>query len=176
MDTLQDRDCVPDAAKLFFAGRLASQTRNTEGLEAILRDYFHIPAEVHPFAGRWFNLPEDSVCQLGRSPESGCLGVNAIVGTSFWDCQLSFRMRFGPMDLESYERMLPKGDAFERLSYWVLNYCGEHFLWEVQLVLFAAEVPAACLGRQGRLGWTTWLKTKAFAQDADELILRPPHE
>jgi type VI secretion system protein ImpH len=58
----------------------------------------------------------------------------------------------------------------------VLNYCGEHFFWEVQLVLRADEVPAARLGVSTRLGWTSWLKTKPFAHDADELILTPPPE
>jgi len=58
--------------------------------------------------------------------------LNTIVGARFWDCQLSFRMRFGPMGLKDYERMLPQGDSFERVKYWVLNYCGEHFFWDVQ--------------------------------------------
>jgi len=176
MDTLQDRDAVPDTAKLFFAGRLASQPRNKEGLEAILREYFHIPAEVQPFTGRWLTLPADSVLRMGESAQTGSLGLSTIVGSRFWDCQLTFRMRFGPMSLADYERMLPKGESFERVKYWVLNYCGEHFFWEVQLVLRADEVPAARLGVSTRLGWTSWLKTKPFAQDADELILTPPPE
>ena len=102
--------------------------------------------------------------------------MNTILGARFWDSQLSFRMRFGPMSLPDYERMLPKGDSFERLDDWILNYCGQHFFWDVQLVLRAEEVPATRLGQFGRLGWTTWLKTKAFAHDADQLILRPPHD
>src|SRR5947208_7230053 len=44
MEALQDRDGVPNPDKLFFPGRQACQTRNAEGLEAILREYFHIPA------------------------------------------------------------------------------------------------------------------------------------
>ena len=40
MEALQDRDAVPDPAKLYFTGRLSSQTRNAEGLEAILRSIF----------------------------------------------------------------------------------------------------------------------------------------
>jgi type VI secretion system protein ImpH len=56
----------------------------------------------------------------------------------------------------------------------VLNYCGQHFFWDVQLVLRADEVPEIHLGQAGRLGWTTWLKTKTFACDADDLILNPP--
>jgi len=174
MEALQERDAVPDQAKLFFSGRLSCQTRNAEGLEAILREYFHIPTEVQPFTGRWLHLPADSRCRLGESPENGTLGFNVILGERFWDSQLSFRMRFGPMGLADYERMLPRGDSFERLKCWVLNYCGHHFFWDAQLVLRAEEVPALQLGHRNGLGWTTWLKTKSFARDADQLILNPP--
>lgn len=149
MEALQKRDAVPDPAKLFFAGRLASQTRNAEGLEAILREYFQVPSEVHPFAGRWLQLPSDSICRLGDSVESGSLGENTIVGSRFWDCQLSFRIRFGPMRLADYQRLLPGGAAYERVRDWVLNYCGEHFFWEMQLVLQADEVPPTRLGQLG---------------------------
>ena len=129
---------------------------------------------MQTFTGRWLDLPSDSLCKLGDSPETGSLGVNTIVGSRLWDCQLSFRVRLGPMSLRDYERMLPGGDAFERLKFWVLNYCGEHFFWDAQLVLRANEVPDVRLGASGRLGWTTWLKTKPLPCDADDLILNPP--
>jgi type VI secretion system protein ImpH len=174
MDSLQERDAVSDWAKLYFAGRLANQTRNAEGLEAILQQYFEIRTRIETFVGRWMDLPRDSVCQLGHSRETGQLGVNTIVGKRFWECQLNFRIHMGPMKLKDYQRMLPGGDAFLRLKYWVLNYCGEHFFWDIQLVLEAPEVPQTCLGQAGRLGWTTWLKTKPFTRDADDLCLIPP--
>ena len=41
--SLQDRDTVPDWSKIFFAGRMSAQTRNAEGLEAVLADFFGIP-------------------------------------------------------------------------------------------------------------------------------------
>jgi type VI secretion system protein ImpH len=78
------------------------------------------------------------------------------------------------MRLADYERMLPGGDAFQRLKFWVLNYCGDHFIWDLQLVLRAGEVPDTCLGRAGRLGWTTWVKTQPLDHSAEDLILQPP--
>jgi type VI secretion system protein ImpH len=174
MESLQEQDAVPDPAKLFFSGRMACQTRNAEGLESILRSYFNVPVEVQPFAGRWLDLPDDSHCRLGESVDSGSLGFNTILGARFWDCQLSFRMRFGPMSLADYERLLPNGKSFERVRCWILNYCGQHFFWDLQLVLRADEVPQVNLGQFGRLGWTSWLKTKPFTADADQLILNPP--
>jgi len=174
LESLQNRDAVPDWAKLYFAGRLSCQTRNAEGLEAILQEYFAIKTEVQTFTGHWMDVPPDSLCQLGDSPETGSLGLTTIVGSRLWDCQLSFRLKLGPMSLADYERMLPCGAAFQRLKYWILNYCGEHFFWDAQLILRAGEVPDVVLGKSGRLGWTTWLKTKPLPHDADDLILNPP--
>jgi type VI secretion system protein ImpH len=176
MSSLQQRDDLPDLAKLFFCGRLSCQTRNAEGLEAILQSYFEVKAEVHTFVGRWMDLPPSSVCRLGESPETGSLGMTTLVGSRFWDCQLSFRIRLGPMGLSDYQRLLPGGPAFQRLKCWVRNYCGEHFIWDLQLVLKADEVPNAQLGQAGRLGWTTWTKTQPFRRDAEDLIVQPPPE
>ena len=175
MESLQDQDAVQDLAKLYFSGRLACQTRNAEGLEAILRGYFEIKTEVLTFVGRWMNLPAGSICLLGKSRETGQLGATLIVGARFFEAQLNFRIRLGPMSLVDYKRMLPGGDAFKRLRYWVLNYCGEHFFWDVQLVLLAAEVPETRLGSAGHLGWTTWLKSMPFTRDAADLVLIPPN-
>ncbi|HEY1789644.1 MAG TPA: type VI secretion system baseplate subunit TssG [Verrucomicrobiae bacterium] len=172
-EALRNHDSVPDWAKLHFAGRLACQTRSAEGLESILAEFFGVPAQVQTFVGHWMDLPADSICELGKSQETGSIGANAIVGLSIFDAQLKFRIRLGPMKLADYERLLPNSPAFERLGQWVLNYCGQQFFWDAQLVLEADEVPVTQLGTAGRLGWTTWLKTQPFTRDADDLILVP---
>jgi type VI secretion system protein ImpH len=172
MDSLRDRDAVPDWAKLYFSGRLACQTRNAEGLEAIIAVYFGIPTEVQTFRGHWMPLPESSVCRLGESPDTGSLGVTTIVGARMWDCQLKFRIRLGPMTMADMEHLLPCAEAFHGLRCWVMNYVGEEFFWDVQLVLQAEEVPGTCLGRTSRLGWTSWLKSLPMEHDADDLVLK----
>lgn len=174
MDSLSGRDTVPDRAKLYFAGRLVQQTRNAEGLEAIVQDFFGVPTAVETFVGRWLNLPAGSNCKLGATSATGTLGASAIVGSRVWTCQLHFRLRLGPMKLTDYERLLPSGPSFRRLRDWVRQYAGEQYSWDVQLVLLKEEVPRTLLGRFGRLGWTTWLKTRPFEKDAEDLILNPP--
>lgn len=171
MESLQNRDAVPDHAKLYFAGRLACLTRNAEGLEVILGEFLGMNTEIQTFVGRYLELPQESICRLGENPETGQLGLNAILGARFFDCQLNFRIRLGPLSLIDYERMLPGGPAFNRLRHWVLNYCGHHYYWDVQLTLKASEVPLTQLGHHGRLGWTTWLSTLPFVHDAQDLIL-----
>jgi type VI secretion system protein ImpH len=168
---LRGRDILPDNAPLYYSGRLVSQTRNAEGLEAIIRDFFGLPASVQTFHGQWLDLPPTAQCQLGASPETGLLGSTALMGARFWECQLKFRIRIGPMSLNDLHRMLPIGDAFARLKCWVMHYCGHQFFWDAQLVLKKEDVPETQLGATGILGWTTWLKSKPFESDAQDLVV-----
>jgi type VI secretion system protein ImpH len=172
-ETFWNRDHVPDRAKLFYAGRLAQQTRNAEGLAAIIGEFFGVKTELRPFVGRWMNLPREYQCRLGASPDSCMLGRNAIVGSRVWESQLHFRLRVGPMHLADLERLLPGGGSFQRMRDFVKLYTSDQFTWDVQFVLARAEVPAIQLGRSGRLGWTTWLKVKPFDHDADDIIVDP---
>lgn len=171
LESMRDRDSVPDRAKLYLAGRLVQQNRNAEGLEAIIQDFFAVRTEVRTFVGRWLKLPPNSTCQLGDSPQTGCLGASIITGSKVWNCQMHFRLRLGPMKLADLERLLPTGASFKRLRDWVRLYIGEEFTWDAQLVLAKEEIPDVQLGKAGRLGWTTWLKTRPFEHDAEDLIL-----
>jgi type VI secretion system protein ImpH len=172
MESLQDRDSVPDRAKLYLAGRLVQQNRNAEGLEAIIQDFFAVPTEVQTFVGCWLKLPPNSVCRLGAARETGCLGASVIMGTRIWNCQMHVRLRLGPMKLADLKRLLPTGASFRRLRDWVRFYAGEEFTWDAQLVLAKEEIPDVQLGKAGQLGWTTWLKTKPFDRDAEDLVIQ----
>jgi type VI secretion system protein ImpH len=171
-DSFRNRDAVPDVAKLHYSGRLVCQTRNVEGLREILHDYFGIKADIAQFIGQWIELPPVHRCRLGKSAESGKLGSTLIVGARFWECQQKFRIKFGPMGFSDYQRMLPKGESIRRLVAWVKNYVGDELSWELQLVLTAREVPRISLGKMGQLGWSSWLGSKKFEKDRDDLVLR----
>jgi type VI secretion system protein ImpH len=173
MPSLRDRDSVLDWAKIHYAGRLAAQTRNAEGLEAILGDFFGIPTRIQEFAGYWMKIPQENRCRLGESPETGSLGINAVAGERKYEVQLKFRIRMGPMELVDLQRLIPSGDSFRRLKDWVLIYISQEFFWDLQCVLKAEAVPAIALGQGAMLGWTTWLKSKPFTRDADDPIFDP---
>jgi len=172
---LRDRDHLPDLFKLYFAGRLAAQTRHPEGLQAMLSAFFQLPVKIQEFVGQWLELPVQSQLRLGESPETGALGQTAIVGSRMWECQLKFRIRCGPMGFEDFSRLLPTsaGDSMKRLIAIVRNYIGEELDWDVNLVLAKEEVPPLMLGSQGRLGLTSWLRGQPMERDADELVLDP---
>jgi len=171
MENLRDRDAAPDPAKLHYSGRFVDHTRCAEGLQALVQDYFGIQTDLIQFVGQWIDLPPDSRCKLGESRDTGVLGSTAIVGSRIWQCQYKFRLRLGPMTFAEYERLLPGGRSLQRLVAWVRNYLGQEMAWDVQLVLRKEEVPACQMGKVGRLGWSTWMKSRPTPRDAEDLIL-----
>ena len=171
MPSLWNRDAAPDLAKFHYAGRLAGQTRNAEGLEALLGDFFKLPVMIEAFVGHWLPLSAASRCRLGETPVTGLLGMTAVIGERVWDCQHRFRIVMGPMKLEEFQRFLPGTGSLRRLVAWVRNYVGDELLWDVNLILKKEEVPPLVLGQGSQLGWTTWLTSRPLARDADDLKL-----
>lgn len=173
MESLRDRDAMPDLAKLHWSGHLVCQTRNADGLASMLSGFFEMPVDLEPFIGQWIDLPERTQMRLGETPETGTLGLSSTIGARVWDCQTKFRVIFGPLSLEDYERMLPGSDSLLRLIALARNYIGDEFVWDVNLILKKEEVPPLILGRQGRLGLTSWLWGGEAPHDLDDLKLNP---
>lgn len=169
----KNRDAVADLTKLHYAGRLASQARNAEGLEAMLAGYLRLPVAIEEFVGEWIGVPERDLCRFGQSAEVSGLGLSVIVGRRTWCAQQKFRIRLGPMSYEEYLRFLPLGRSLQRLVAVVRNYLGDELNWDAKLVLKRDEVPALRLGECVRLGWTTWLGKRAGTTDAADLHLNP---
>ncbi len=175
MESSLRRDSVPDNARFYYVGRLAQQSRNAEGLEAIVQDFFRVRTEVHTFVSRWIDLPPGCECQLGATPDTGTLGINAIVGSRFWHGQYAFRLRIGPVSLTDFQRFLPCSPtgSFRRLRDLVRYYTNDQYAWDVQLILDRREIPSVQLGVTGRLGWMAWLRTEAFTHDPEDLVVEP---
>ncbi|OHB63774.1 MAG: hypothetical protein A2Y76_14785 [Planctomycetes bacterium RBG_13_60_9] len=168
------RDTLPGGLKLYYSGRLSCQTRNAEGLQAILEDFFGLPVVIDEFVGQWINLAPQDRSRLGGSAANSCLGITSILGSRFWECQHKFRIRIGPMSCGQYEALLPGGSGLQQLAAWVRFYVGDELGWETQIILDRQEVPAVSLGRRGRLGWSCWLNTRHPEKDPDDLVLGQP--
>ena len=177
---LRDRDTVPDPAKLFHVGTLARQVRDADGLAAIIRQFFRVPARIEEFVGHWLIIaPRD---RTYLQAEGKVLGESAMLGARVWDHQSKFRIHVGPLTLTQYEEFLPatrqggfgpkrSGILLRKLVDWVRFYLCFELDWDVRLHLKREEVPALKLGLQGQLGWTTWLGTRASAGPAGDLCL-----
>ena len=168
---VRDRDELPDLAKLYYGGRLASQSKNAEGLKAMLEDFFQLPASIDEFVGKWTNIPEEFRCYLGKSKQSATLGECATIGSQVWDCQQKFRITMGPMSWDDYQELLPQGHGFGRLSALVKNYIGDELMWDVNLILRHEEIPPAEVGLGTALGRSGWLANDKPTKDAADLVL-----
>ena len=126
MPTLRDRDAMPDLTKLHFAGLLANQTRHADGLAAILTAFFTMPVQVETFVGSWLDLPVSDHTRLDGTPGSTRRwAAAALLGARVWSRSHKFRLVFGPLALEDYERLLPGGSSFHKLVPIVANYAGD---------------------------------------------------
>lgn len=170
---LRNRGRVPDAIRLHFAGRLACQTRNAEGLQALIAGYFEADVRVDEFVGQWVPLPEQSRCRLGQSPETGTLGRTAIAGERVWDRGQKFRITMGPLAMGAYRELLPGGERLPELIELVRSYVHDEFVWDLRLILEGGEVPPMVLGKTGHLGWSTWLSGESSGGDVDDLLFDP---
>lgn len=173
-DHLQNRDALPDLAKLHFAGLLAQGPKNAAGLEAMLTEFFGVPVRVQQFVGSWLDLEPDDRWQLGAMAG---LGQATSIGDRVWSRAAKFRLRIGPLRMADYDRLLPGGASLDRLRALVRSYAGDALDWDINLILAGDEVPRASLGGATRLGHTSWIgsrRTGAEARpDAADLFLCP---
>ncbi len=172
---LRDRLEVGDEALLFYAGLVAQHPRSACVLEGVLADYFGVPVKASQFVGQWLFLSEENRSYLRPGDARSVLGVTAVLGTRVWDQQAKFRLRVGPLAFAEFCEFLPSGNAFRPLVQLARFLAGQEFDFDVRLMLLAAEVPRCRLGDTGarapRLGWSTWLKSREFARDADDTVL-----
>jgi type VI secretion system protein ImpH len=171
---LQRRDAFPDSAKLFYAGRLAAQTRNAEGLQAMVADYLGMPAAVEEFVGTWMDLPASERWRLGGGPEGMRLGLDTNLGARAWQRQTKFRIVLGPLQKTQFQSMLPEGESLARLSALVRNYVGDGLDWDLRLILDERTDQPLRLGA-ARLRWDAWLGRCPEGQRGrrQDLILHP---
>ena len=167
-------DAVVSTGARHYAGRMLCHARNAEGLRALLRQAFAVPVQLQEFIGEWMPLPDAAWLRLGRAPSTSTLGATAVLGARVRGGQHRFRLLLGPLDGPAFRSFLPGGRPLAQLAALVRAYVGDEQAWDVQLVLRAADVPAARLGQAGRLGLDTWLGRRSRDLDhASDVVVRP---
>jgi type VI secretion system protein ImpH len=170
---LRSRDAVPDSAKLHLAGLLGLKTRPAAAVEALLSSFMEVEFRVREFVGAWMKLPTVDWSRLGTRLRPSTLGSDVVLGSQVWTCQNRFRLICGPLPFDAFKRLLPGRDSLKKLRDLLRNYLGDEFEWDLNLVLFAKEVPRMQLGVSGELGWTTWLGDRRSDTDAADVIVHP---
>jgi type VI secretion system protein ImpH len=165
---------LDDESLLPYTGIIAQKPHSAGALEQMLSDYYNVPAKVKQFTGQWLSLDVESITRLGAANSQ--LGWNTVVGTKVWDDQSNFRVVFGALKFNEFQAFLPNGTAYKSMKSIIRFMVGEELDFDVQLKLKAKEVPGTILTTRARrrpmLGWTSYLKTKPFKQDDEQVILQ----
>jgi type VI secretion system protein ImpH len=169
------RMSLRDEGLLCYGGLIAQRPHSAIAFEAIVGDYFGVKASMIQFAGQWLPLDADSVSKLGAA--NNVLGVSAVAGARVWDAQSKFRMKIGPVGYKQFAAFLPTGSAFKPMMEIIKLLAGPEFDFDVQLVLKAEEVPGTVLTTRARrrpmLRWNTWLRSRPFERDDEQVVLAP---
>jgi type VI secretion system protein ImpH len=172
MPSFRQADSMPHNSKLHYSGHMSSLPKHAFGLASLLQSYFQVPAKVVEFIAHWLTIPPRDRLKLGSDTGMGRLGMDAVLGEKVWQRQDKFQVCLGPMSLDDYESFLPTGRSFKALVAAVRNYLGLELLWETRLLLKGDEKPVTCLGKQGALGWTSWLQSEETEDEVGDLALQ----
>jgi type VI secretion system protein ImpH len=174
---LRHRMRTEDRCLLLYTGLLAQRPRSMAGLELLLSDYFRVGLRGRQFIGQWQPISEDQLTKIGVSGQNQYLGRGVVLGTRVWDQQRALELRVGPLTLTQFLDFLPGGRGFLALGQLTRFYVGQELDVSFRFILQAAEVPESYLSaRHGpRLGWTSWLKTRAFSEDDSQVQIKSVH-
>lgn len=165
---------VQDEALIFYGGLVTQRPHSTVAIELMLSDHFGVPVKIRQFAGQWLKLEPESITYIGK--QNSQLGMNTVVGTRVWDDQSKVRIRFGPLTFNQFKAFLPNGTAYKSAISLTRFMTGLEFDFDMKLILKAREVPSTVLTtkakRKPMLGWSSWLKTKPFKKDDDQVVLK----
>src|SRR5471032_2813272 len=172
--SLRRRDSRTDHARFFMAGHFVRQTRNPEGLRAVLHAALGVPVEIVELVPRWLMVDANSRTALGRHDAPNGLGCGAIVGMAVREAQGKFEIRLGPLTRDEHASLLPGTPLARQLAQRVRDYGGIEWDWDVRLMLAAGEIRGATLGAANQpLGLASWLGSRTCRDVASDLAYSP---
>jgi type VI secretion system protein ImpH len=167
LPSLRERDSFSDYSKAHFAGYLGGKIRHKEGLENIIMQLYGIQSNIVEFIGEWLSIGREHQCSLKERCYAKLLGINTSLGKNSWQSQYKFQIQLGSLSLAEYEKILPGSKKLKLINETIKNYMRDEIQWEIVLLLKRPEIPITTIGKYGRLGWTSWLKTAPTTQKND---------
>ncbi len=169
----RDRLSFDDRRLLLQAGLFTRQVRTAEGLAALIAGTIGIEAEVRQFVPRWVEIGPEFRSRIGPGGRNNVVGQSCVIGRRYLDTQGKFRLRIGPMTYSQFQRLLPGTATFKELVELTRLYVGPEFVFDVELILRADEVPRSRLGdgtERPALGRYTWAAAGPRGEDASVLV------
>lgn len=156
----------PDEAVASYAAAARHWPMSSVYLQQTLSEYFCVPVQAKPLAGRWYGVPRDHLSSWTQSGGTNMtLGSTVLAGERLWQCDIGVQLVIGPLSKSDHEAFLPGFDRAVTLGRLVTMLAGATTEYEISLVLRRDEVSPARLGASGRLGWDAILCTQDARSD-----------
>jgi type VI secretion system protein ImpH len=160
---------LPGAAAAYFSGLISQRPHGAAALSQVIAACVGAPVQVDSCVGTWQPVPTHDRTRLGQQAHG--LGA-AVLGQRFWDRQTTLRLRIGPLDRDTFARLLPRGPLLGDVVELARFLTGLALDLRIVLVLRAGHTPPLPLGAHGparaQLGWNTWLSGRPAARAANE--------
>lgn len=162
-------------ARYYMAGHLTRRPRSAEGLRAIIRHYFAVPALLRENLFQWLALPAGSRLRLHATQYNARLGKTGCLGLAAPDIQSRFAVDIGPLPWLRYRAFLPIDPVgpVAQLREWIRHYVGVELAWEVKMILAREDYRGCTLGGDQPLGQGCWLGHNLQSTHRDDYIYRP---
>ena len=161
-EKLQER--IEDSYGLLrYIGIFTQSPRSAEGLRALLSDRINEPGiQIVQCVPRSAEIPRDQRLSLGVSANR--LGEDTYLGSRIVDRMGKFRVAAGPLDSDTFHRLLPDKSDFKTMNKLIYFYLDKPLTWDVELKLSRDTVRPVQLGaeRWAQLGWNSWIYSGTF--------------
>jgi type VI secretion system protein ImpH len=159
---------IPRAYSLSrYTGIVTQHPHSAWGLETMLRDAFRgVPAGVVQCFRRRVRIPPEQRLCLGRTGSR--LGIDSVLGEEIEDRTGKIRLCVGPVDLATFQGLLPGSPGYERLAMLTRLYLQDPLEFDAELVLAARQARTARVGEAtlSRLGLDTWVFSGEHIEEA----------
>lgn len=163
---------LDEESLLPYTGLISQKPHSQNALQNLLGDFFDMKVNAVQFSGQWLEISQADYTIIGV--QNCALGRDTMVGTHVWNQQSKFKVKLGPLPLKKFKAFLPNGDAHRPLGSIIRFMVGEEMDFNAQLVLDQQQVPSLVLTTRAlqrpMLGWTTWLKSKPFSADDEQVM------
>ncbi|TWI67528.1 type VI secretion system protein ImpH [Pseudoduganella lurida] len=166
---------LDDSVVAYYTGALQQRPASSAMLQSVICDYFQLPVTIETSIGYWHILAPHQLARVGT--QSAKLDGGLVLGPAIWRRDARIRIRFGPLDRETYDSFLPDGERLPKLLALIAMFHMPGIDAELVLVLSAAEVQPITLaggtGGAARLGYHTFLCSAADRKDCETRYLLP---
>ena len=156
-----------DRALLATAGLQHQRPRSLHAAAAMFAAALGTHARVRGLVGGWTPLAATDRARLSTSPGGTRLGGGAALGRAVWLQEAGVAIELGPMPACRFQALLPGGADHALLAALATHLLPPEADIDCRLSLAAASAPLATLGKATRLGWSSWLASRA-GEGADQ--------